>query len=185
MRCILCKTEQPNSGTESARAICGTCSDELSQSHVPKSKRRRRAVKMHANADVVVAPSVMPRNRDNAMPSQTLRSARAVTKAWRHQVAENDITSSSRKFRIDSAHSKTESIEGVDTGFSNGSRSISGVRHAISFGLIIFIIGQICVIGGFYSGHAGACVVGMLSSIGGVGVSLLSVNEALRRLENR
>ena len=62
---------------------------------------------------------------------------------------------------------------------------LASIRNAISFGLLVFLMGQALMMGAFIAGHYPAWSIGILFSIGGISVSLLSVNEALRRLENR
>ena len=62
-----------------------------------------------------------------------------------------------------------------------GGRPSQGLR----FGLLVFLIGQALILGAFIVGHYPAWSIGLLCSIGGIAVSILSVNEALRRLEEK
>ncbi len=63
-----------------------------------------------------------------------------------------------------------------------GKRSL---KHAIAFGLLVFLVGQSILIWAFLAGHFAAWSVGNLVTIMGVAISLISVSQTLGVIEKR
>jgi hypothetical protein len=136
----------------------------------------------------------MPRRvKQDRSNLETIKSARALAQAWRQQHVLDQSGSSPRKLRLDSAQSagpdNVREIENREAPkfvtLEEQSLSIASARNAISFGLFVFLLGHALMLGAFLVSHWAAGAIGMLLSLGGITVSLLSVNEALRRLDGR
>ena len=142
-------------------------------------------------------------------PKQSIASARSVARAWTQSVSESESdkpqdsethespTKQKPRFRIDSAHAPlqpqrdsqsaitdTDSINEM-TRLDPHRDSITTARRAITFGLLIFMLGQIGVQWGFFASHFPAWSIGTLFSIGGIAIALLSVTECFKRVERQ
>lgn len=193
MLCTICKSEMPDPNDLAVRAICERCLTAAKNKTRNEARPRKRRNSRNQQPEVVFAGSQNRRVQKSNPQSnlQAIKSAQAVAKAWsnqKHSVEQANF--GTRKLRVDSPHlTNRQNNSNSDTpGFISTeprSQSIASIRNAVSFGLLVFLLGQVLSMGAFLVGHFAAWSIGVLLSIGGVTVSLLSVNEALRRLDRR
>ena len=185
MHCTICNSTLPVSDTNGCRAVCDKCSTtpKTTPTSVAAKTGNKKVNRRRNNQNEA------GQKRSPQQIRQTIQSARSVARAWKETLHADEAKSSpTRFFRIDNAHPSEDSAELPATPSfiaNDATAQIASIRNAVSFGLLVFLIGQALMMGAFLVGHYPAWSIGLLFSIGGITVSLLSVNEALRRLENK
>jgi len=195
MHCTICNATIPESGISSLRAVCEKCSVidhsklDVQEANAATDSIPQVAFATAGNKRRSERTSKPPIAQKRPKPEQTIESARAVARAWRESAAAlHECHSTGRLIRFDREHNSDESEGDENRLVPNpiaSPTSIASARHAVSFGLFVFLIGQALMMGAFIVGHFAAWSVGILFSIGGITVSILSVNEALRRLDQK
>ncbi len=195
MHCTICNATIPESGSSSLRAVCEKCSvidhskigvqeANAASDSIPQVAFATAGNKRHSERT-----SKPPIAQKRPKPEQTIESARAVARAWRESAAAlHEGHTTGRLIRFDREHNSDKSEVEENSSVPNpiaSPTSIASARHAVSFGLFVFLMGQALMMGAFIVGHFAAWSVGILFSIGGITVSILSVHEALRRLDQR
>ena len=178
----------------------------------PKRKQKRRPVQEAINSpSQPPQQSNSPASKKSTehQHEQSVTSARSVARAWTQSVSEAESKSGPAsdsgpkensveqkpKFRIDAAHAPHQTQRDSRPDDSDALHqmrrldphrdSISTARRAITFGLLIFMLGQIGVQWGFFASHFPAWSIGTLFSIGGLAIAFLSVTECFKRVERQ